>query len=51
MTEKYFDGEYGGRPVSNSSRPVNYDNEDVFGHEEGHDVRSITYRQLMSYPC
>jgi len=39
MDEKYIE-EYGNdsRPVYNSGRPANYDNEDVFGHEEGHDV-------------
>ncbi|KAK4546778.1 hypothetical protein LTR36_001510 [Oleoguttula mirabilis] len=51
MTEKYGDGEYSGhdsRPVYNSSRPVNYDNEDVFGHEEGHDVRTSTTLSSLS---
>ena len=48
MTEKYRQGEYGygseqesGSPqgVGNTSgRPGGYDDEDVFGHEEGHDV-------------
>ncbi len=40
MDEKYVEEEYGNdsRPVYNSGRPANYDNEDVFGHEEGHDV-------------
>ena len=49
MTEKYrySDGEYGyesqngstPRAVNDSGRPGGYDDEDVFGHEEGHDVR------------
>jgi len=39
MDDKYVE-EYSNdsRPVYNSGRPANYDNEDVFGHEEGHDV-------------
>ena len=48
MPEKYRYGEYGyesqqvndSRPtVQNGIRPGGYDDEDVFGHEEGHDVR------------
>ena len=47
MTEKYRYGEYGYAGESNgmstvensTGRPGGYDDEDVFGHEEGHDVR------------
>ncbi|KAK0897444.1 gamma-tubulin [Friedmanniomyces endolithicus] len=44
MDEKYVEEEYGNdsRPVYNSGRPANYDNEDVFGHEEGHDIKYKT---------
>lgn len=47
MNEKY-PSEYGGRDshanydngvVGHNSRPATYDDQDVFGHEEGHDVR------------
>lgn len=47
--EKYTDGDYGyhEQPLNESSsavdtrtgRPGGYDDLDVFGHEEGHDVR------------
>lgn len=47
MSEKYttssadiFDD---ARPTYNSGRPVRYDDEDVFGHEEGHDVHSTPH--------
>ena len=59
MSEKYrySNGEYGyesdqnqtynaraSGPARDSERPGGYDDEDVFGHEEGHDVRlSILY--------
>ncbi|KAK3075469.1 hypothetical protein LTR53_001177 [Teratosphaeriaceae sp. CCFEE 6253] len=43
MSEKYTDDyDYDSRPTYNSGRPVNYDNEDVFGHEEGHDIKYKT---------
>ncbi len=52
MDEKYVEEEYGSdsRAVYNSGRPANYDNEDVFGHEEGHDVisHSLTLRTNSS---
>lgn len=43
MSDKYggdyaYDA-YDNRPTYNSGRPANYDDKDVFGHEEGHDVR------------
>ena len=38
MSEKYADDGYDSRPTYNSGRPIDYDNKDVFGHEEGHDV-------------
>ncbi|KAK0276961.1 hypothetical protein LTR54_014897 [Friedmanniomyces endolithicus] len=43
MDDKYVE-EYSNdsRPVYNSGRPANYDNEDVFGHEEGHDIKYKT---------
>ncbi|KAK1061161.1 hypothetical protein LTR74_011282 [Friedmanniomyces endolithicus] len=44
MDEKYVEEEYGSdsRAVYNSGWPANYDNEDVFGHEEGHDIKYKT---------
>ncbi|KAK5746844.1 hypothetical protein LTR17_000474 [Elasticomyces elasticus] len=33
---------YDARPAYNSGRPVDYDNQDVFGHEEGHDIKYKT---------
>jgi hypothetical protein len=38
MADKYDEGGYDSRPIYHSGRPANYDDEDVFGHEEGHDV-------------
>ena len=38
MEKKYEEHGYNSRQIYDSDRPVNYDNEDVFGHEEGHDV-------------
>lgn len=52
MAEKYRYGEYGyeeqrghngGVLRDDGGRPVGYDDEDVFGHEEGHDVRVIDH--------
>ncbi|KAK5116944.1 hypothetical protein LTR62_006665 [Meristemomyces frigidus] len=42
MDEKYEEHGYDTRPVYNSGRPVDYDNNDVFGHEEGHDIKYKT---------
>lgn len=40
MTDK--DYEYDSRPVYNAGRPVRYDDQDVFGHEENHDIKYKT---------
>ena len=44
MAEKYSDYDYGNdsRPVHSSARPAGYDDQDVFGHEEGHDIKYKT---------
>ncbi|KAK5129663.1 hypothetical protein LTR08_002988 [Meristemomyces frigidus] len=49
MSEKYAANDWSdngngsdGRPVYNSARSANYDSEDVFGHEEGHDIKYKT---------
>lgn len=62
MAEKYQYGEYDyddgnkhtngtGRGVTDSStgRPGGYDDRDVFGHEEGHDVRQ--HSDLIADEC
>lgn len=38
-TEKYEYG-YNAQAYYGGNRPITYDDEDVFGHEEGHDVSS-----------
>ncbi|KAK3672419.1 hypothetical protein LTR78_007726 [Recurvomyces mirabilis] len=49
MEKKYEEDGYDSRQIHNSDRPVNYDNEDVFGHEEGHDIKYKTLSwQLVS---
>lgn len=44
MGDKVEEYEYGynSRQVYNSARPAGYDDDDVFGHEEGHDIRYKT---------
>jgi hypothetical protein len=37
-----YEYNYDSRQVYNSARPAGYDDEDVFGHEEGHDIRYKT---------
>lgn len=46
MSGKLDDFEPDSRQVYNSARPVGYDDEDVFGHEENHDIRYKT----LSWP-
>ena len=47
MNSKFEEYGYDSAPVGRSTdRPVNYDNEDVFGHEEGHDVNQPTLESL-----
>lgn len=46
MADKSEQYEYDSRQVYNSARPVGYDDEDVFGHEENHDIRYKT----LSWP-
>lgn len=42
MGDKDYEYDYDSRPVYNSSRPARYDDQDVFGHEEGHDIKYKT---------
>ena len=37
-----YEHNYDSRQIYNSARPAGYDDEDVFGHEEGHDIRYKT---------
>jgi hypothetical protein len=37
-----YERNYGSRQVYNSARPAGYDDDDVFGHEEGHDIQYKT---------
>lgn len=48
MADRHDDKEYeyDSRQVYNSARPVGYDDEDVFGHEENHAIRYKT----LSWP-
>nr|OQO27655.1 hypothetical protein B0A51_04423 [Rachicladosporium sp. CCFEE 5018] len=43
MESKHYDNdEYDSRPVQSSARPAGYDDRDVFGHEEGNDIKYKT---------
>lgn len=42
MTDKYSDYDYDARPTYSSARPARYDDTDVFGHEDGHDIKYKT---------
>ncbi|EMC98585.1 hypothetical protein BAUCODRAFT_65599 [Baudoinia panamericana UAMH 10762] len=42
MDGKYEDYGYDSRPAQSSGRPARYDDADVFGHEEGHDIKYKT---------
>jgi hypothetical protein len=46
MPEKIRHEEYDSRQVYSSARPAGYDEEDVFGNEESHDIRYKT----LSWP-
>jgi len=37
-----YERNYDSRQVYNSARPAGYDDDDVFGHEEGHDIQYKT---------
>jgi hypothetical protein len=37
-----YERNYNSRQVYNSARPAGYDDDDVFGHEEGHDIQYKT---------
>jgi hypothetical protein len=46
MPKKNEHENYGSRQVYSSARPAGYDEEDVFGNEESHDIRYKT----LSWP-
>jgi hypothetical protein len=46
MSKKNVRGNYDSRQVYSSARPAGYDEEDVFGNEESHDIRYKT----LSWP-
>ena len=46
MPKQTEDREYDSRQVYSSARPAGYDEEDVFGNEEAHDIRYKT----LSWP-
>lgn len=46
MPTKIEREEHGSRQVYSSARPAGYDDEDVFGNEESHDIRYKT----LSWP-
>jgi hypothetical protein len=46
MPEKSQHEDYNSRQVYSSARPAGYDNEDVFGNEESHEIRYKT----LSWP-
>jgi hypothetical protein len=46
MSKKNESGNYDTRQVYSSARPAGYDEEDVFGNEESHDIRYKT----LSWP-
>jgi hypothetical protein len=63
MAEKYRYGEYSYEQGDNytataprgsntvNERPGGYDDEDVFGHEEGHDVRLLQWGIKQGHAC